>query len=134
MTKQTYIENDSEYPWEYETGEEGRDDVIRWRTLISGEKTPTTGISMGTLEVPPGAVMNAHHHSPLEVYYLTSGKGQLLCGDKVKHVRAGDVVYIPANEVHGIKNINDQGSLFVIVLSNRCRRKPCPVTIAVSHA
>jgi len=107
MTKQTYIENDSEYPWEYETGEEGRDDVIRWRTLISGEKTPTTGISMGTLEVPPGAVMNAHHHSPLEVYYLTSGKGQLLCGDKVKHVRAGDVVYIPANEVHGIKNIND---------------------------
>jgi hypothetical protein len=54
MTNQTYIKNDSEYPWEYEPGEEGFDDVIRWRTLICGEKTSTEGISMGTLEIPPG--------------------------------------------------------------------------------
>jgi quercetin dioxygenase-like cupin family protein len=107
MTNQTYIKNDSEYPWEYDPGEEGFDDVIRWRTLICGEKTSTEGISMGTLEIPPGAVLDAHHHSSLEVYYLISGEGRLLCGDTVKHVRAGDVVYIPANQVHGIKNISD---------------------------
>ena len=107
VTDQTYIKNDTEYPWEYEPGEEDREDVIRWRTLLSGDNTPTEGISMGTLEIPPGAALDAHHHSPLEVYYLISGEGLLLCGDTVKHVRAGDVIYIPANQVHGIKNISD---------------------------
>ena len=38
MTHQTLIKNDTEYPWEYEPGEEGREDVVRWRTLLSGEK------------------------------------------------------------------------------------------------
>jgi len=61
---------------------------------------------MGTLEVPPGASLTKHYHSPLEVYYLTEGEGQLLCGDKIKNIRAGDVVYIPAKEVHGVKNIS----------------------------
>jgi len=68
---------------------------------------------MGTMEIPPGASLNAHHHSPLEVYYLTSGEGRLLCGDTVKHVRAGDVVYIPANQVHGIKNIGEHSLALV---------------------
>jgi mannose-6-phosphate isomerase-like protein (cupin superfamily) len=106
MTNRLVIQNESEYPWEYERGEEGRNDVIRWRTLLSGDKTPSQGISMGVLEIPPGACMVAHHHSLLEVYYFTAGEGQLLCGDKIKDVRAGDVAYIPSNEVHGLKNIS----------------------------
>jgi len=113
VTNQTFIKNDTEYPWEYEPGEEGRDDVIRWRTLLSGDKTATERISMGTLEIPPGATLDAHHHSLLEVYYLTSGEGRLLCGDTVKQVRAGDVIYIPANQVHGIKNISDHTLVLV---------------------
>lgn len=107
MTDQIFINNDSECPWEYEIGEEGRDDVIRWRTLLSSDATPSQGISMGTLEVPPGASLTTHYHSPLEVYYLTEGEGQLLCGDKIKNIRAGDVVYVPGKEVHGVKNISD---------------------------
>ena len=108
MTNQIFIHNDSECPWEYETGEEGRDDVIRWRTLLSSDTTPSQGISMGILEIPPGASLNTHYHSPLEVYYLTEGEGQLLCGDKIKNIRAGDVVYIPGKESHGVKNISSQ--------------------------
>ncbi|MBT4522000.1 MAG: cupin domain-containing protein [Halieaceae bacterium] len=108
MTDQSLIKNAKEYPWEYEIGEEGRDDVIRWRTFLASDKTPSQGISMGVLEIPPGAVLGAHHHSPIEVYYITSGEGQCLCGDTVKPVCTGDVVYIPADEVHGIKNISDQ--------------------------
>jgi hypothetical protein len=33
MTEEAYTRNESEYPWEYEPGEEGRNDVIRWRTF-----------------------------------------------------------------------------------------------------
>ena len=71
MTDKTFIQNNSEYPWEFEKGEEGLDGVIRWKTLLSGEKTPTKSISMGILEVPAGASLETHHHAQLEVYYLT---------------------------------------------------------------
>jgi len=104
MTEEAYTKNESEYPWEYEPGEEGRSDVIRWRTLLSGERTPSRGISMGTLELPPGSCLEAHHHAPLEAYYITEGSGTLWLGDEPRAVRAGDVVYIPGDAVHGVRN------------------------------
>lgn len=108
MSDLAFIKNDSEYPWEYEQGEEGRDDVIRWRSLLSGEKTPTEKISMGTLELPQNAALPPHHHSPLEVYYITEGEGELLLGEELRRVKAGDVVYIPSNMTHAIKNLGEQ--------------------------
>ncbi len=56
MTEEAYTSNESEYPWEYELGEEGREDVIRWRTLLSGDRTPSQGISTGTSSCRRGAV------------------------------------------------------------------------------
>ena len=108
MTEEAYTRNESEYPWEYEPGEEDRKDVIRWRILLSGERTPTQGISMGTLELPSGSSLDAHHHAPLEVYFFTEGNGTLLIGAEQRSVRAGDVVYIPGNQVHGVKNTSDE--------------------------
>lgn len=108
VTDEAYTRSEGEYPLEYNPGEEGRDDVIRWRTLLSGERTPTRGISMGTLELPPGSSLDAHHHAPLEVYFVTDGSGTLLIGDDQRAVCAGDVVYIPGNHVHGIKNTGDE--------------------------
>ena len=108
MTDKAFVKNDSEYPWEFEYGEEGREDVIRWRTLISGEKTPSEKISMGTLELPPNTALLPHHHAPLEVYYLTEGEGVLRIGSEEQSVKAGDVVYIPGDLTHGIKNIGTQ--------------------------
>ena len=108
MTGQAFIKNDGDYPWEFEQGEEGRSDVIRWRTLLSGEKTPSKQLSMGTLELPPNTALLPHHHAPIEVYYLTQGQGLLRIGDEDREVKAGDVVYIPGNLTHGIKNLSAQ--------------------------
>lgn len=107
MTDEAYIKNEAQYAWEYEASEEGRDDVIRWRTLLSGDRTPTRRISMGTLELPPGSSLDAHHHAPPEVYFITDGSGTLLIGAEQRAVDAGDVVYIPGDHVHGIKNTGD---------------------------
>jgi quercetin dioxygenase-like cupin family protein len=107
MADEAYVRNESEYPWEREPGEEDRQDAIRWRTLLSGERTPTRSISMGTLELPSGSSLDAHHHAPREVYFVTDGSGTLLIGDEQRAVRAGDVVYIPGDCVHGIKNTGE---------------------------
>jgi quercetin dioxygenase-like cupin family protein len=108
MSAEAYTRNESECPWEHEPGEEGRNDVIRWRTLLSGDRTPTESISMGTLELPSGSSLDAHHHAPPEVYFFTGGNGTLLIGAEQRAVRTGDVVYIAGNCVHGIKNTSDE--------------------------
>jgi quercetin dioxygenase-like cupin family protein len=108
MTHEAYTKNEQECPWEYEVGEEDRNDVIRWRTLLSGERTPSKSISMGTLELPPGSSMDAHHHAPPEVYFVTAGSGTLLIGSEQRPVRAGDVVYIPGDHVHGVNNSGNE--------------------------
>ena len=107
MTDEAYTRNEREYPWEYSPGEEGDENAIRWRTLLSGERTPSRSVSMGTLELPPGSSLDAHHHAPPEVYFVTDGRGTLLIGNEQRAVRAGDVVYIPGDHVHGIKNTGD---------------------------
>ncbi len=97
----------TDYPWTYEVGEEGRDDVIRWKTLISQPTTATKGLSCGILEMPPGSVMGPHYHAPQEIYYVIEGRGALQIDAEIKEVTAGSVVYIPQNMVHGVKNIGD---------------------------
>jgi quercetin dioxygenase-like cupin family protein len=108
MTDAAYMRNESETPWEYESDEGNCEDAIRWRTLLSGERTPTQSISMGTLELPPGSSLDPHHHEPMEVYFVTDGNGTLLINAEQRPVRAGDVVYIPGNHVHGVKNTGDE--------------------------
>ncbi|MFV1978104.1 MAG: cupin domain-containing protein [Myxococcota bacterium] len=107
MSDEAHTTNECDVHFEYEPGEEGRDDVIRWRTLVSGDRTPTRAISMGTLELPPGSSLDAHHHEPPEVYFLTQGTGTLLLDAEERPVGAGDVVYIPGSCVHGLKNTGD---------------------------
>jgi quercetin dioxygenase-like cupin family protein len=109
MREQPFTRNERDYAFEYEhePGEEGREDAIRWRTLVSGDRTPTRCISMGTLELPPGSSLDAHHHAPPEVYFVTDGRGTVLLGGEPRPVQAGDVVYIPGDCVHGVKNTGD---------------------------
>lgn len=123
MADKAFIKNESEYLWEYGKGEEGRNGVIRWRTLLSGEETPTEKISMGTLELPINSILHPHHHAPLEVYYITKGEGTVLVGEEKRNVKAGDVVYIPGNLTHGIKNMSDQLLTVVWVFPTSTWRK-----------
>lgn len=104
MKSEALATHSDEYDWEYEVGEEGRTDVIRWKTLVTGDRTPTRGISFGVLEIPPGAGLSAHHHPPQEVYHVTEGSGVLLLGDQYIDVKPGSVIYIPERTVHGIWN------------------------------
>ena len=64
------VVREGEVPWE------GRRDPdqharspIRWKLLIAGERTASAGLTVGILEIPPGASMLLHHHAPPEIYY-----------------------------------------------------------------
>ncbi len=110
----------ADYQWEYEIGEEGREDVIRWKTLISQPATATNDISFGIAESPPGTSLYAHHHAPQEIYYITEGQGSILIGKETKKVSPGSIVYIPKHEIHGIKNVGDETLSFLWIFPVDC--------------
>lgn len=79
---------------------------VRWRNLISAERTPSDSLTLGVLEIDAGASRDlpVHRHEQVEVYYILSGEGTVTVGGSEEAVRAGSAVYIPANERHGVNN------------------------------
>ena len=69
--------NEEQYPWDADPPAPGCAAEVRWRTLISADRTPTGGLSMGICEVPPDSEFAPHRHHPQEVYYVTSGEAEI---------------------------------------------------------
>jgi quercetin dioxygenase-like cupin family protein len=89
---------------------EGWDDAIRgtltWRTLLSGDRTPTAQMTLGVTEVGPGQPnpFHPHRHAQAEIYYVLSGEGIVSIGGVEHPLRAGSSVFIPGDVWHGARN------------------------------
>ena len=88
---------------------EGWDDPVMgrviWRTLLSGDRTPTAKLTVGIAEVGPDAHdFHPHRHAPPEVYHILAGEGVVTVAGTDHPVRAGATVFIPANAWHGTRN------------------------------
>jgi quercetin dioxygenase-like cupin family protein len=113
VNERQFLSSEAETPWEYDAPRPDYSPVVRWRTLVSGDRTRTSGITFGVCEVPPGAELHPHHHRPAEVYYVTAGEAEVLVDGEWRSVRAGDVAYHPGDAVHGIRNSGED--VFVLV-------------------
>lgn len=75
---------------------------VTWRTLISADRTPSTGFLLGVAEFPAQGVLHLHRHLPPEFYLCTAGSG-IVTIDGVEHeVTIGSAVFIPGNAEHGV--------------------------------
>lgn len=93
---------------EQDLSRDGWDDPVKgrvgWRTLFSGDQTPTDALTAGVAELEPGGWLGLHRHIPAEIYYVLEGSGMVTL-DGVEHaVRAGSAVFIPGDCEHGIRN------------------------------
>ena len=93
---------------------EGWDDAIRgtitWRTLLSGDRTPTAQMTLGVTDVGAGQPhpFLPHRHAQAEIYYVLSGEG-VVSIDGVEHpLRAGTSVFIPGDVWHGARNTGSE--------------------------
>jgi quercetin dioxygenase-like cupin family protein len=96
--------HETDFAWESEAADANATDALRWRTFVSAKRTATSGISMGVFEVPPGAELQPHTHHPQEVYFVTHGEAEVFRDGAWHPLRRGDVVYIPGDHVHGVRN------------------------------
>ena len=104
MSERSFHANEATVPWELDPWDEDRDARIRVKTFVSAGRTPSRGISFGIFELPPGAVLDPHHHHPREVYYVVDGEAEVCREGTWEVLRRGDVAYFPADAVHGARN------------------------------
>ena len=102
------VSHDGDIPWEYIPGQEGREDVIRWKTFCGSGKGNTHSLAFGICELPPDTVLHAHHHAENEAYYIQDGTGKVFLDGKLVDVSPGSVVYVPENLTHGIRNAGER--------------------------
>ena len=91
-----------------DTPRDGWDDALHgklsWHTLLSGELTPTEGLTSGMAVLEPGDHLNLHRHETTEAYFIFQGEGLMMLDGTERPVRPGHVIFIPGNALHGIRN------------------------------
>ena len=109
MADQPVIVQQQDLAWEsrdvYKETPLGR---VRWKTLLSGDCTPTAGLTHGIVEIPPGERLSIHKHTAAESYYVISGEGFVLLNGERQKVSAGSAVFIPSEVVHTIGATGEQ--------------------------
>jgi quercetin dioxygenase-like cupin family protein len=75
---------------------------VVWRTLISGDRTPSNGLVLGVADVGPGGWLGLHRHDPAEFYLGLSGEGTATVDGQAFLIKAGVALFIPGNAEHGI--------------------------------
>ena len=85
---------------------------VRWKFLIDADFTGSSGLSIGFCEIDQGGDLTLHYHSPAELYIVTNGVGVLDKSGVIEEIKKGDVVYIPSNAKHSLKNLEQDTLAF----------------------
>lgn len=99
-----WVGHESDVPVE-RWGAPGPGEVV-WRTLLSGDRTPSSGLTLGVTEIAPGApgLGHLHRHEQVEAYLVLDGSGELDLDGATHPVRPGSVVFVPSNSWHTVRN------------------------------
>ncbi len=108
MTSRPVLIAQAEVP--VETSAEVAFGGVSWRTLISGDRTPTEGLTMGVAEVLPDEAgrFRLHRHAQAEIYYILSGRGRMRIGDQAHDLAPGDTVFIPGMAWHAARCVGTE--------------------------
>ncbi len=82
-------------------------EILTSYMLLSPRSSSAEHLSIQVSVVPVGSEQPIHAHEPEQCYYVIKGKGLMIIEDETREVISGDVIYIPSNKKHGIKNIGD---------------------------
>jgi quercetin dioxygenase-like cupin family protein len=90
---------------------------IFWKTLVSGDITPSDGLTLGVAKLAPGEELRAHRHEQAEVYLVTAGEALVTIDGEARSVGPGAAVFIPGNALHSCANTGPNEVRFAYVLA-----------------
>ncbi|MCY4086257.1 MAG: cupin domain-containing protein [Actinomycetia bacterium] len=86
---------------------------VKW--LITNETVGSTKTVVGRTVFPPGAMHDLHRHPNAEEWeYVLKGTGVKHVGQDAIEVKAGEIVFVPADEYHALENPSATETLVTI--------------------
>src|SRR5215211_8775165 len=70
-------------------------------------------LSMGLYVLPAGGTDSQSPHTEDEVYYVVSGRAQILVAEENRAVQAGSIVYVAKNVAHRFHSIEEDLTVLV---------------------
>jgi quercetin dioxygenase-like cupin family protein len=89
--------------------------AVRWRLVVSGDRTPPAGMSAGIAEIAPEGVLPLHRHAPPELYHVIEGQGVAEVEGTAHALRPGISLFIPGNARHRTSNTGPEPLRFLFV-------------------
>lgn len=84
-----------------------RGDGLVCRIMHSERSDPETELTVTWVDVKEGGRQKLHSHDPEQVYIVVRGEAVMTVDDEEREVRAGDLIHVPPNAEHAIKNTGD---------------------------
>ena len=81
-------------------------------------------LSMGLYVLPAGGTDPQSPHTEDEVYYVVSGKAQILVAEENREVQAGSIVYVAKNIAHHFHSIEEDLTVLVFFAPAEYSNKP----------
>ena len=88
---------------------------VTGRVLI-GKVDGAKNFCMRMFELAKDGYSPKHSHEWEHEIFFHSGMGKVLCEDKWIDVKQGDVLFIPENEEHQIKNTENEPLMFICLI------------------
>ena len=82
-------------------------DGITSYLLVGESTTGSESITTTLVEMNPGGKQHIHSHVTEQCYMILEGQGLMTVGEEAEVVENGDVVFIPSNSPHGLKNTGE---------------------------
>ena len=89
------------------------DDGLSCHLMLQETDVRGDSLAVTWVDVEPGARQIPHRHSPEQVYVIVKGSGLMRVGDEEQSVSVGDIVYIPGNVIHGIRNTAEETLTYI---------------------
>jgi quercetin dioxygenase-like cupin family protein len=103
------------------TSKEAVVEVLPWgphEWLSRPDLTGAEQIQVVRVTMPPGKSHAFHRHPSMEeVLYYVSGRAEQWVGREKRVMSAGEVAFVPRDEVHGTYNVFDEPVVFLAILS-----------------
>ncbi|MDA8163610.1 MAG: cupin domain-containing protein [Desulfobacteraceae bacterium] len=86
---------------------------VRIAVLVAAKEGQPVGVSR--LDIAPGTEIPIHTHDPqVDSIFVVAGCGEAFVNGEWRPIGAGDFVFVPAREKHGIRNTGaDRLHLFI---------------------
>lgn len=94
----------------YFNGEKAKGIAAR---VVIGKDDHADNFFMRVFEISPGGHTPKHSHDWEHEMFVHSGEGEIYGNGQWNQLKPGNVVFIPANEIHQMRNLG--GELFIVV-------------------